>query len=81
LYGWLVVVRRETAAWVRAVPAQQLSEPTWHQFLMAQASGIIAADLLPLNTVFLKRLYVLVFIEHDTRRLHPAGVTTHPTTQ
>lgn len=30
------------------------------------------------ETVLLKRLCVLVFIEHDTRRLHLAGVTAHP---
>ncbi|MGW4967436.1 integrase core domain-containing protein [Nonomuraea sp. NPDC004186] len=31
------------------------------------------------ETVLLKRLYVLVFIEHGTRRLHLGGVTARPT--
>jgi putative transposase len=62
-------------------PAPQRSGPTWRQFLTAQAHGIIAADFLHLDTITLKRLYALVFIEHDTRRLHLAGVTAHPTAQ
>ncbi|MGW9032009.1 hypothetical protein ACWGQ5_50080 [Streptomyces sp. NPDC055722] len=62
-------------------PAPQRSGPTWRQFLTAQAHGIIAADFLHLDTVALKRLYALVFIEHDIRSLHLAGVTAHPTAE
>ncbi|WP_406102838.1 helix-turn-helix domain-containing protein [Streptomyces sp. NBC_01003] len=61
-------------------PATQRSGPTWRQFLTAQAHGIIAGDFLHLDTISLKRLYTLTFIEHRTRRVHLAGVTAHPTT-
>jgi putative transposase len=29
--------------------------------------------------VALTRLYILVFIEHSTRRMHIGGITAHPT--
>jgi transposase len=60
-------------------PAPRRAGPTWRQFLSAQAHAIIACDFLVVETVLLKRLYVLVFIEHGTRRLHLGGVTAHPT--
>jgi hypothetical protein len=41
----------------------------------AQATGILAVDFLHVDTVLLKRLYVLVFIEHGTRRMHLGDVT------
>jgi putative transposase len=59
-------------------PAPRRAGPTWRQFLHAQAAGILAVDFLHVDTVLLNRLYVLVFIGHDTRRMHLGGVTAHP---
>ena len=60
-------------------PAPRRAGPSSRQFLTAQAHAITACDFLVVETVLLKRLYVLVFIEQGTRRLHLAGVTAHPT--
>jgi transposase InsO family protein len=60
-------------------PAPRRSGPTWRQFLTAQAQAILAVDFAHVDTVFLRRLHVLVVIEHGRRCVHLGGITAHPT--
>ena len=53
--------------------------PTWRQFLSSQAHQLISCDFFTVDTIWLTRIYVLVFVEHASRRLHVAGATTTPT--
>jgi transposase InsO family protein len=52
--------------------------PTWSEFLRSQAPGILACDFLTVETIRLKTLYVLVWIELGTRRVHLGGATPNP---
>jgi transposase InsO family protein len=52
--------------------------PTWSEFVRAQARSLIAVDFFTVDTVWLRRLYVLFFIELESRRVRVAGCTEHP---
>jgi putative transposase len=63
---------------VCAPHAPRRAEPSWSQFLRAQASAIISCDFLTVDTVWLRRLYVLFFVELGSRRVYFGGVTANP---
>jgi putative transposase len=60
-------------------PAPRRSGPSWPQFLRQQAATMLACDFFTVETISLRRFYVLFFIELESRRVHLAGCTTNPT--
>jgi putative transposase len=58
--------------------APRRDEPSWREFLHGRAAGVLACDFFCVDTILLRRIYVLFFIEIDTRRVHLAGISQHP---
>jgi putative transposase len=60
-------------------PVPRAPSQTWGTFLRNHAHAIWAADLLTVQTLTFKTLYVLFFISHGRRELIHVAVTVHPT--
>jgi putative transposase len=59
-------------------PESSNGSSSWRSFLNHYKDQIMACDFFTVETLMLKTLYVLFFIEHGTRRVHLAGCTEHP---
>jgi putative transposase len=69
---WTILLRAGVA------PAPKRPAVSWRQVLQAQAAGVVAVDFFTVDTVLLRRLYVLFVIEVASRRVYLLGVTAHP---
>ncbi|MFN2629645.1 MAG: integrase core domain-containing protein [Gaiellaceae bacterium] len=70
---------RRLLAHAQLEPAPRRSGPSWREFLRVQAASIVGCDFFIVESVFLRRYYVLFFIAHASRRVWLPRCTANPT--
>jgi putative transposase len=61
-------------------PAPQRDRQSWRSFLRAHSESILACDFFTVDTVWLRRLYVLVILSIGSRRVEYVACTSNPNT-
>ncbi|TMF35400.1 MAG: integrase [Chloroflexi bacterium] len=59
-------------------PSGRRAQMSWKQFLAAHAQTLVTADFFTVDTIFFKRLYVLINMHVATRRILLASCTANP---
>jgi hypothetical protein len=62
----------------RIDPSPMRTGPSLTAFSRTQASSLLACDFFSVDAVLLKCLYVLFFVDLDTRRVWVTGISAHP---
>ena len=61
-------------------PAPQRDRQSWGRFLQAHGESILACDFFTVDTVWLRRIYVLAFLSIGSRRIEYVACTSKPNT-
>lgn len=63
---------------ISPAPERDRTHSSWRTFLNHYRTQMLACDFFTVETVFLKTVYVLFFIDLSTRKVYLAGCTRHP---
>jgi transposase InsO family protein len=74
-----IVVSRRSVQRYRGPDSARPPSQSWRTFLANHRRSIWACDLLTVQTLTFRTLYVLLFVGHDRRELLHTNVTGHPT--
>jgi transposase InsO family protein len=61
-------------------PAPRRDRQTWRDFLRAHGESILACDFFTVDTIWLRRFYVLTFLSIGSRRIEYVACTSNPNT-